>query len=70
MSRQVALLLAAFGLAGCNLIPLVPSAKDRPDTPSTPGLPSKHSFRVSQYVFLADFEVKRNLPIFRERPTT
>jgi hypothetical protein len=28
--------------------------------------PGKYQFRVSQYVFRSDFEVKRDLPIFRE----
>jgi hypothetical protein len=29
-------------------------------------LPGKHSYRSSQYVFLSDFEVQRDLPIFHE----
>jgi hypothetical protein len=30
------------------------------------GLPDRTSFRLAPYVFIADFEVNRNLPLFRE----
>jgi Protein of unknown function (DUF1570) len=59
-----ALLLSAV-LIGCNQLSLFPSA-DRAEHEPLPGLPSKHSFPVSQFVFIADFEIQRNLPIFKE----
>src|SRR5260370_7985182 len=59
-----ALLLSAV-LIGCNQLPLFPSV-DRSEHESLPGLPTKHSFPVSQFVFVADFEIQRNLPIFKD----
>lgn len=53
-------------LVGCTLLPFAPVTKDRPEVEPAPGTPSKHSFRVSQFVFFSDFEVQRNLPLFRE----
>jgi hypothetical protein len=54
-------------LAGCNSLPWAPLAHDKglPRDP-TPGLPGKHSARVSQFVFFADFDIPRHQPIFRE----
>src|SRR5207302_7657065 len=57
------LLFAA--LAGCSSMSLWP-ATDKADHAGGPGLPSKHSFPVSQFVFVSDFEVQRRLPIFQE----
>lgn len=51
-------------VSGCNLFPLVNQEKVEPET--TPGAPTRHSYRVSQFVFLSDFEIARNLPLFRE----
>jgi hypothetical protein len=31
-----------------------------------PGAPSKYSFRIAPYVFLSDFEIKPDLPLFKE----
>ena len=53
-------------LAGCQSLkfsPLVNEKVER-EPPLTP--PNKRSLRVSQYVFLADFELQRDLPLFRE----
>ncbi len=33
---------------------------------TVPGAPGKYSFRLAPYVFLSDFEVNRELPIFQE----
>jgi hypothetical protein len=58
-------------LTGCHALrfgPLPPPEKlDRAETkdPSL-ALPNKFSVRVSQYVFLSNFELKRDLPLFRE----
>lgn len=71
-SRLVALLsLLAVAVAlapGCNTLRfgLQPPEKPEVDKDVTPTTPAKHSLRVSQYVFLSDFEVKRELPIFKE----
>jgi hypothetical protein len=51
-------------LAGCSHFPLFPSSSERAE--AVPSLPSKHSFPVSQFVFISDFEVQRSLPIFTE----
>jgi hypothetical protein len=58
-------LLWSTALAGCSQLPLF-SSMDHGHRDPVPGLPSKHSFPVSQFVFISDFEVQRNLPIFKE----
>jgi hypothetical protein len=52
--------------SGCHLFPLTPAGPDRAERDNVPGAPGKFSYRVSQFVFLSDFEVQKNLPIFRE----
>jgi hypothetical protein len=69
--RCASLLAAAcLGLlAGCHTfkIPTLGGDKsDKLDKDEVPTRPARYSFRVSQYVFYSDFEVKRDLPIFRE----
>jgi hypothetical protein len=55
-----------------KITPVKDTSGDKLDTtkglsiPDPPSLPSKCQFRVSQYFFLADFEIKRDLPIFKE----
>src|SRR6266508_4448508 len=58
----------ALALAGCNALQLNPFSSREPhvERDSTPGLPGKHSARVSQFVFFADFDIPRQQPIFKE----
>jgi hypothetical protein len=70
-SRCTSLLAAAvLGLlVGCHnfKIPGVGGDKaDKTEKEVDPTRPGKFSFRVSQYVFYSDFEIKRDQPIFRE----
>lgn len=53
---------------GCHALHLEQPSPDKlpPATAKAPAPPGKYSFRVSQYLFLSDFEVKHDLPIFRE----
>jgi hypothetical protein len=53
-------------VTGCHLFPLTLTGPDRAERDNVPGAPGKYSLRVSQFVFLSDFEVQKNLPIFRE----
>jgi hypothetical protein len=57
-----------FALAGCNALQLNPFNNREPsvERDPTPGLPGKHSARVSQFVFFADFDIPRQQPIFKE----
>ena len=52
--------------AGCHLLQINPGPKDLPEPQNAAYLPSKNSFRVGQFMFLADVEIKRNSPIFKE----
>ncbi|MCI0455766.1 MAG: DUF1570 domain-containing protein [Gemmataceae bacterium] len=65
-----------LGLAGCQALRLAHlngerTDKDKPQPPAVaapaqaPAL-RKKEFRVSQFVFLHDFEINRNLPLFQE----
>jgi hypothetical protein len=70
-ARWLYLLTAAcLALAvGCHSFKLLGDRPDKPEkSEKDQGLaaPSKRSLRVSQFVFLSDFELQRNLPIFRE----
>jgi hypothetical protein len=62
------LLACALGCQSLKLGPLgldkTKTTKDAQAEAVTP--PGKKQFRVSQYVFLSDFEVQRDRPIFRE----
>jgi hypothetical protein len=62
------LLLAAGAGPGCRLLRLttLPPETPAPKEAVPSDLPGKSQFRVSQYVFFADFEVNRKLPIFDE----
>ncbi len=59
-------------VTGCHSFRLNQPAADRPEHPDAPAVaqalapPGKCSLRVSQFVFLSDFEVKRDQPLFRE----
>jgi hypothetical protein len=65
-------------LAGCHLLNLLPARHDNKadgikiDTVKTPAeasaanLPGKCQYRVAQFLFLADFEINRDLPLFKE----
>jgi hypothetical protein len=46
---------------------MTPTAADtRADVATLPPLPAKYSFRVAPYVFVSDFELKHDLPVFQE----
>jgi hypothetical protein len=75
---RASLLLAVLFLGGCNSLrlntnpgpPAESTARDKVDrsaaTLLATGLPSKHSLRVSQYYFFADFKLDADDPLFRE----
>lgn len=65
LALALACLAATMG-TGCHLFPLVSTGPERIERDNVPGTPGKFSYRVSQFVFLSDFEVQKNLPIFRE----
>jgi hypothetical protein len=79
--RLLALMVTACCLgpfAGCQLLNMftvrhdkvepakIDTAKPGTDVPADTALPGKCQYRVSQYLFLADFEIKRDLPVFKE----
>jgi hypothetical protein len=51
---------------GLGLIPLTTDRPARPEKEAGPAAPAKFSQRVSQYIFLSDFELKRDLPLFQD----
>ena len=69
--------LAASGLAlalGCHSLKLNAPAADKTEAKTdassqasaAPAPPSKHSFRIAPYVFLSDFDVPQDQPLFQE----
>jgi hypothetical protein len=72
-TRLCLLSLASFFLVstGCHSLKLTPPAAGekgaaRPEKDVALATPGKYSVRASQYVFLSDFEIKRDLPLFQE----
>src|SRR5438105_12730145 len=62
----LAILCVSWAL-GCSTFKLTPQAKDdKADKDPALVLPGKHSQRVSQFVFLYDFEMKKEVPLFQE----
>src|SRR5262249_5904669 len=68
----LALALPLLPPAGCQSLSLLPRSRpaDKPESGS-PGvapatLPRKHEVRVAPYLFLSDFEVPRDQPLFQE----
>jgi Protein of unknown function (DUF1570) len=56
-------------LLGCHSLKLSPASVEKTEKAEkdpSPLAPSKYQLRVSQYLFLADFELKRDLALFRE----
>jgi hypothetical protein len=56
-------------MVGCHSLKLnTPPDKTeaKTDGPATPAAPSKYSFRVAPYIFLSDFEVPHDQPLFQE----
>jgi|SRR5262245_27317300 len=61
---------------GCRSLKLFPTGNDKGDTPSAKEIntasiggvtkPCKFSVRIAPYVFLSDFELQRDLPLFTE----
>lgn len=66
--RPLWLLLPCFlGLVGCNAFKTTvtgPATAQEKPPPQT--LPGKYHFRVSQFVLYSDFQLQRDLPIFKE----
>jgi hypothetical protein len=73
-ARRSALLATAVAaqtfLGGCNSFKshLMPpaTADAKAEVAGLPPPPGKHSFRLAPYVFLSDFEINRDLPLFHE----
>jgi len=64
--RNIACAVLSFSL-GCHLFNLSPSPADKPPPDvAGPVAPGKHWFRESQFVFLYDFDLPREQPLFRE----
>src|SRR5262245_1552831 len=63
------LLFLALPATGCHSLRLFPPPADKTVKPEKDGgqaAPGKYTLRVSQFAFLSDVELKRDLPIFRE----
>jgi hypothetical protein len=65
--------LALLPALGCHPLNINPLRKehnekqaDRPAPGGPPASPSAYSFRIAPYVFLSDFEIERDQPLFRE----
>ncbi len=69
---SVTLWLALLSSLGCNSFSLHLLSRDRRDKaladtrPTAPAPPSRYSFRIPPFVFLSDFEVDRDKPLFQE----
>jgi hypothetical protein len=57
--------IALSAACGCSILNLNP-AGDRAGKEPVAGAPGKYSYRLAPYVFLADFDIPRSAPVFRE----
>jgi hypothetical protein len=71
--RLACLLVLAALLAGCNSLNFLRPRDKVPDRDARPidrgdpsGLPGKYQFRIAPYVFLSDWEIPRDGPLFKE----
>ncbi|HZV04081.1 MAG TPA: DUF1570 domain-containing protein [Gemmataceae bacterium] len=70
--RCAACAALAFLAFGCNSFSLHLLSRDKNDKgvaelrPVTPAPPSRYSFRIPPFVFLSDFEIDRDKPLFEE----
>jgi hypothetical protein len=67
--RALVAALALLALLGCHSLKLGPLPAEKPVKPDkdpAAAAPGKYSLRVSQYVFLSDFELKKDLPLFQD----
>lgn len=54
-------------VAGCELLSHFTKSNQEPvEKEPLAGAPGKHSFRVGQFIFLADFEIRKDHPIFKD----
>jgi hypothetical protein len=58
--------LIAFGCNSLRMGPPPATRLEKPEQEATIAAPGRHSLRVSQFVFLSDFKLKDDLPLFRE----
>jgi hypothetical protein len=66
---QLALLGVIVAVSGCHSLHLaspLPEKTARTEKEPTIVAPGTRSFRLSQYIFLSDFELKQDQPLFRE----
>lgn len=67
MITRPALLVVLLALtSGCHSLSFLSPATDKSDKDSAPALPARRTLRVSQFLFSADFELKKDLPLFKE----
>jgi hypothetical protein len=68
VARRLAAVAALALLAGCNAFRMNAPPPDKGDARADPlpAAPSKYSFRLAPYVFLSDFDVPRDQPLFEE----
>jgi hypothetical protein len=68
--RRLAIWSLFFTVCGCHSLnvsrPEKPDRTDKDVALTTPGTPSKHSFRIAQFLFLYDFDLQRDQLLFRE----
>ena len=51
---------------GCTTFRLTPPTAEKPGKETAPAAPTKNQLRVSQFLFLSDFELKSDLPLFTD----
>lgn len=51
---------------GCHAIQISAPSPEKTDKPAPLAAPSQHALRVGPFIFLSDFELKADLPLFKE----
>lgn len=60
--------LAVFPVltVGCQSLSFLSPEAEKADKEAVPALPSRRTLRISQFLFSADFPLKKDLPLFKE----
>jgi len=68
-ARRLGALCVLLGALGCTAIRVTPPGPEKADKPAPAAAPGRYALRVAPFIFLSDFELKADLPLFKDLAT-